>query len=147
MSAGAIHEGCSVCGKQFEVQLRWQMEEREGAFSFFCSRGCYDASTTGSGVTCEACSKRFEVELVSQVVALKGARHYACSLPCREQLVAESQGARLGEHVAARSGLDAYAPSSATNLVSAASAFSANAYSDSAAPPSSATSAPPSAAS
>ena len=44
----AIHEGCTVCGKQFEVQLRWQMEERQGAFSFFCSRTCYEARLTAA---------------------------------------------------------------------------------------------------
>ena len=102
MTERAICEGCSVCGKQFEVQLRWQMEERDGGFSFFCSRPCYETSAVGEGaVTCDACSKRFSVELVSQVVALKAhgksERRYACSLPCREQLVREADGARLGD--------------------------------------------------
>jgi chromosome partitioning protein len=98
----AIAESCSVCSKQFEVQLRWQMEERDGAFSYFCSRGCYEASATDSkGVPCAACGKRFVVELVSQVVASRGARQYACTMDCREQLVAEANGARLGERVAA----------------------------------------------
>ena len=103
---GAICESCSVCGKQFEVQLRWQMEERDAAFSFFCSRGCYEASATGNGaVPCDACGKRFVVELVSQVVALKvrgkSERRYACGLPCRDQLVSEADGARLGDVAAA----------------------------------------------
>ncbi len=94
----AIAESCSVCSKQFEVQLRWQMEERDGAFSYFCSRGCYEASTTDArGVPCGACGKRFVVELVSQVIAQKGVRTYACSMDCREQLVREAGGARLGD--------------------------------------------------
>jgi chromosome partitioning protein len=102
MTERAIHESCSVCAKQFEVQLRWQMEERDGAFSFFCSRPCYEASAVGNGAaTCDACSKRFNVELVSQVFALKAngktERRYACSLPCRDQLVRESEGHRLGD--------------------------------------------------
>jgi chromosome partitioning protein len=102
MTERAICEGCSVCGKQFEVQLRWQMEERDGGFSFFCSRPCYETSAVGQGaVTCDACSKRFSVELVSQVVATKASgkseRRYACSLPCREQLVRESEGVRLSD--------------------------------------------------
>jgi chromosome partitioning protein len=96
-----ITESCSVCSKSFEVQLRWQMEEREGAFAFFCSRGCYEASATSSGVACEACGKRFVVELVSQLVALKGKRHYACSLPCRTQVLAEAEGQKLGEQPSA----------------------------------------------
>lgn len=97
-----IAEACSVCSKQFDVQLRWQMEERDGAFSYFCSRGCYEASATDSrGVPCAACGKRFVVELVSQVVAGRGARQYACTMDCRDQLVREQNGARLGDAVAA----------------------------------------------
>ena len=63
----AIRETCSVCGKAFEVQLRWQMEERSGGFSFFCSRVCYESDAAPQGaVDCDACHKRFVVELVSQ---------------------------------------------------------------------------------
>lgn len=99
---GAICETCSVCGKSFEVQLRWQMEERDGAFAFFCSRPCYENSAKAEeSVVCDACGKRFMVELVSQVVALKNSdgniRRYACGLPCREQLIREANGIRLGE--------------------------------------------------
>lgn len=99
----AMTETCTVCKKAFEVQLRWQMEERDGGFSFYCSRGCQEAGKTGSGdtVACDACGKRFEVELVSQVVAVRGARKYACAPTCREQLLAEARGVRL---------IDAYAP-------------------------------------
>jgi len=103
----SIAESCSVCGKQFEVQLRWQMEERDGAFSYFCSRPCYENSATDAkGVCCDGCGKRFVVELVSQVIASreggKTTRKYACGNECREQLVRESQGVRLGEMMAPR---------------------------------------------
>ncbi|MBI2388866.1 MAG: ParA family protein [Deltaproteobacteria bacterium] len=77
------------------------MEERDGAFSYFCSRTCYEASATQSnGVTCDGCGKRFVVELVSQVIASKAGRKYACGNECREQIVRESNGARLGELIA-----------------------------------------------
>lgn len=97
-----IQETCSVCGKAFEVQLRWQMEERAGGFSFFCSRACYESTAAPEGaVACAACGKRFVVELVSQTVALKvggrSERRHACSLPCREQVLAEAGGMRLGD--------------------------------------------------
>lgn len=96
-SDAALRETCSVCSKQFEVQLRWQMEERDGAFSYFCSRGCYEASSTDArGVVCCGCGKRFVVELVSQVVAVRGARKYACGMECRELILREGDGARLG---------------------------------------------------
>ncbi|MFO0669350.1 MAG: ParA family protein [Polyangiaceae bacterium] len=95
----AMTESCSVCGKGFEVQFRYQMEERDGGFMFFCSQDCHGKVVSGEldgGVNCAACSKRFTVELVSQVLRIKGERVYACSDPCRTQLLAEAGGARLG---------------------------------------------------
>lgn len=94
-----MHETCTVCAKAFEVQFRYQMEERDGAFSFFCSQACHGKSLRGEiagGVVCDACNKRFTVELVSQVVRVKGEARYACSEGCRHQLLAEAGGARLG---------------------------------------------------
>jgi chromosome partitioning protein len=95
----AMIERCSVCAKEYEVQFRYQMEERDGGFAFFCSQECHGRSMRGEvsgGVTCDACMKRFVVELVSQVVRVKGERRYACSDACRGQLLAEAGGARLG---------------------------------------------------
>jgi chromosome partitioning protein len=94
----AIQETCSVCGNGFDVVFRYQMEERDDAFVFFCSQECLGSSQRGNAsVTCEACAKRFAVTLASQVFYAGGRRRYACSMPCRTQLVREEQGARLGE--------------------------------------------------
>jgi chromosome partitioning protein len=96
--AGVI-ESCSICKGEFEVQFRYQMEERDGGFAFYCSQECHGRAVRGEdsgGVTCDGCSKRFQVELVSQVVRVKGTRRYACSDACRTQLLAEGDGARLG---------------------------------------------------
>jgi chromosome partitioning protein len=96
-------EHCSVCNGEYEVQFKYQMEEREGGFAFFCSQACHGKSVRGEvtgGVTCDACMKRFVVELVSQIVKVKGARRYACSDHCRTQLLAEGGGARLGSFAA-----------------------------------------------
>ncbi|MCL2724428.1 MAG: ParA family protein [Polyangiaceae bacterium] len=98
-----MHESCTVCGRNFEVQFRYQMEERDGAFSFFCSQDCHGKSLRGettSGVVCDCCNKRFVVDLVSQVVRIKGEAHYACSEGCRAQLLAEAGGLRLGSATA-----------------------------------------------
>src|SRR5262249_50450568 len=81
-----ISESCSVCAREFEVQFRYQMEERDGGFLFFCSQKCLEQSqVTGSDAaagtaTCDACAKRFTPDLVSQVLYITGRRHYACSL-------------------------------------------------------------------
>jgi len=94
-----ITESCSVCSRTYEMQFRYQMEERDGGFVFFCSQACQSKDVRGEtsdGVTCDACTKRFVVELVSQIVKVKGARKYACSPECRTQVLAEAGGARLG---------------------------------------------------
>jgi chromosome partitioning protein len=93
-------ESCSICGTVFDVQFRYQMEERGGGFSFFCSQGCLEKSqaTASDGMAeCVACSKRFRVELVSNVLYVKGQRKYACSMACRAQIAREAEGVRLGE--------------------------------------------------
>src|SRR5271165_2040716 len=95
----AMSESCSVCAKRFDVQFRYQMEERDGGFAFFCSHACHGKAVRGEttgGATCSACQKRFYVELVSQVVRVRGELHHACSDECRRQVLAEGDGARLG---------------------------------------------------
>jgi chromosome partitioning protein len=97
-----MSESCSVCGKGFEVQFRYQMEERDGGFAFFCSQACHSRNVRGDatgGVTCDACGKRFVVELVSQVLRVHSARKYACSDDCRVQVLAEAGGAKLNAFV------------------------------------------------
>jgi chromosome partitioning protein len=93
-------ESCSICGAAFDVQFRYQMEEKDGGFAFFCSQSCLEKSQTMAAdgmAECGACSKRFRVELVSNVLYAKGQRKYACSMVCRAQLARETAGARLGE--------------------------------------------------
>ncbi|MGH7284070.1 MAG: ParA family protein, partial [Polyangiaceae bacterium] len=94
-----VTENCSVCRSSFDVQFRYQMEEKDGAFAFYCSHECHGRALRGEddgGVVCTACHKRFALELVSQVVRVHGERSYACSDGCRAQLLAEAGGARLG---------------------------------------------------
>jgi chromosome partitioning protein len=95
----AMTESCSICGTRFDVQFRYQMEERDGGFAFFCSHACHGRAVRGEttgGATCAACQKRFYVELVSQVVRVRGELRHACSEECRRQILAEAEGARLG---------------------------------------------------
>ncbi len=94
-----VTESCSICGGTFDIQFRYQMEEKDGAFAFYCSHECHDRALRGEsdgGVVCTCCSKRFSLELVSQVIRVAGERNYACSDACRAQLLAEAGGARLG---------------------------------------------------
>ncbi len=98
----AIRETCSVCDSGFDVQFRYQMEERDGGFSFFCTQKCLEesqqrGSSEDGGSICEACSKRFSVTLASQVFYLGKRRSYACSMGCRSQLIREASGMRLGD--------------------------------------------------
>ncbi|HEY4118450.1 MAG TPA: ParA family protein [Byssovorax sp.] len=102
-----ISETCSVCTAAFDVQFRYQMEERDGGFSFYCSQRCLEKSQLAGGdaeggtATCDACAKRFRPDLAAQVLYLGGKRRYACSLDCRGQLQREASGARLGDIAAA----------------------------------------------
>src|SRR5262245_39878303 len=54
----AISETCSVCAGEFDVQFRYQMEERDGGFSFYCSQRCLERSQLsgadqgGASATC-----------------------------------------------------------------------------------------------
>ena len=78
----AMTESCSVCGARFDVQFRYQMEERDGGFAFYCSQDCHGKAVRGEttgGATCSACRKRFRVELVSQVVRVRGELRHACA--------------------------------------------------------------------
>jgi chromosome partitioning protein len=95
----AMTESCSVCGERFDVQFRYQMEERDQGFAFYCSQDCHGKAVRGEttgGATCSACRKRFRVELVSQVARVRGELRHACSDECRRQVLAEAGGARLG---------------------------------------------------
>ena len=104
--SGGLSESCSVCGRTFEVQFRYQMEERsvEGgtSFAFFCSQKCHAASLRGDdgAVACDGCGKQFKVELVAQVMHVKGTRRYACDEACRARLIEESEGRSLGQMMA-----------------------------------------------
>jgi chromosome partitioning protein len=101
----AMTESCSVCGERFDVQFRYQMEERDNGFAFYCSQDCHGKAVRGEttgGATCSACRKRFRVELVSQVVRVRGELRHACSDECRRQILAEAGGARLGTIAAAQ---------------------------------------------
>jgi chromosome partitioning protein len=94
----AMTETCSVCAARFDVQFRYQMEERDGGFAFYCSHTCHGKAVRGEttgGAVCTACRTRFRVELVSQVVRVRGELHHACSEECRKQILAEANGARL----------------------------------------------------
>ncbi len=108
----SIRETCTSCSATFDVQFRYQMEERDGGFAFFCSQKCLEQSQTASdtGAVCDACSKRFTVTMAAQLFYAKGKRAYACSNECRTQLLREAQGARLGELATTRSAAGHSAP-------------------------------------
>ena len=134
-----IRESCSVCQSEFDVQFRYQMEERDGGFSFYCSQKCLEKSQLGGEgqgdklATCDACAKRFQPELASQVMYLGGRRTYACSMPCRTQLQREASGVRLGE-IAAEVTPQAVAPSPPPQVVPRAVATRASATASGGAP-------------
>ncbi len=103
LCAMGVSRTCTVCESTFDVQFRYQTEERDGGFSYYCSQRCLDTSQRQGGdasVACDACATRFRVELVTHVLHVAGQRRYACSVACRTQIAREARGARLGEMLA-----------------------------------------------
>ena len=98
---------CTICSRAFAVQFSYQMEEHrcgdgQSEFRFYCSQECLAKSHTVSGlVRCDACGSGFAVTHASHVCYLTGRRHYACSSGCRQQVLRESNGARLADEVPA----------------------------------------------
>jgi chromosome partitioning protein len=124
----AMNECCTVCGARFEVQFRYQSEQREGGAAFYCSLSCRHArevSGETDGVACSACQKHFVLELVSQVVKVQGERRHACSDECRRQLLAEAGSVRL-EAMLAPAPLEPARPGEPENSRPAAVAAPAN---------------------
>ncbi len=83
-------QGCSVCGKRFEVRFRYQIEERDGTTSYFCSQKCQQGlGAWGAGSderpSCSVCGRRFTLAFAYQVAAVADERRLFCSEPCREQ--------------------------------------------------------------
>lgn len=82
-------QGCSVCGKRFEVRFRYQIEERNGATAYFCSQKCQQGLGAGGGPderpSCSVCGRRFQLAYAYQVAAVADERRLFCSEPCREQ--------------------------------------------------------------
>ena len=93
-------ESCSVCATRFDVQFRYQMEERDGALLLLLLADCHGKAVRGEttgGATCAACAKRFQRRARLAGRSIRGERRYACSVGCRRQLLAEASGARLGD--------------------------------------------------
>ena len=81
---------CNVCGKEFLVKFRFQLEQRDGGVVYYCSQTCRDGATTGRGeIRCDTCDKPFEPKYAYQQ-ARDGERvlHF-CSMECRNPVVTE----------------------------------------------------------
>jgi len=76
---------CSSCGRRFQVEQRWQVEDRGHFVSYMCSATCRDRGEAASDLRprCDACRARFRMTHAWQVVVGSAGRRYACSLECR----------------------------------------------------------------
>src|SRR5688572_25768077 len=91
---------CSICRTEFELHFRYQLEERNGQTTYYCSQRCLEHShrqRSDGTVACDACATRFTVELASQVLFTGGRRHYACGSECRTRVVAGARAVRVGQ--------------------------------------------------
>jgi chromosome partitioning protein len=104
---------CSVCERAFQVKFRYQVREENGAFLYFCSQQCQQASlgyssagttatvtsggaasgagaqvgsataSSGAACSCDVCGKKFALEYPFQVQVKDGAATHFCTMDCR----------------------------------------------------------------
>lgn len=81
-------KSCCVCGKQFLVKFRMQIEHREGGVDYYCDQQCRaEAQTQRGEVECSTCGASFEPKYAFQEVQAGGAVAHYCSMACRTPAV------------------------------------------------------------
>ena len=74
---------CTVCARDFEVRFRYQVREEAGAFLYFCSQRCQQASLTSDhACSCDTCGTEFVLEYPWQATTSDGEVAHHCSEAC-----------------------------------------------------------------
>lgn len=87
--ATALKE-CRVCGKQFLVKFRFQIEHSNNQVHYYCSQQCRQQEAEAQGeVQCSGCERRFTPRYAYQQATTDGKTVYFCSMECRSPVVTE----------------------------------------------------------
>ncbi|MEM1349368.1 MAG: ParA family protein [Myxococcota bacterium] len=81
---------CSVCGTQFLVKFRFQIEQKPGhAPVYYCSQKCRHETMGANGQEtereCSTCGTRFVPKYAYQRALVNGEQRYFCRMECRTQ--------------------------------------------------------------
>lgn len=83
-------KSCCVCGTQFLVKFRMQIEHRPDGVVYYCGQGCRTQAQADRGeVQCDACGQSFEPRFAFQRVESGGTVKHYCSMECRAPAVAD----------------------------------------------------------
>ncbi len=81
---------CNLCGNEFFVKYRWQIDQHDGQMRYFCSQECeQEARNQAAEVECSACGIRFVPKYAFQAATINGKTTYFCTMECRNPTVQE----------------------------------------------------------
>ncbi len=81
---------CCVCGKEFLVKFRMQIEHRDDGVIYYCTQSCRGEEQASRGqVECSTCATPFEPRYAFQRVEAAGTVSHFCSMECREPAVSQ----------------------------------------------------------
>lgn len=83
-------KSCCVCGKDFLVKFRMQIEHRGEDVQYYCGQSCRTRAQAERGeVECQSCGTSFELRYAFQRVEAAGEALHYCSMECRAPAVRE----------------------------------------------------------
>lgn len=81
-------KSCCVCGKDFLVKFRMQIEHRDEDVVYYCGQSCRTHAQAERGeVECDSCGNPFELRYAFQRVEADGEAQHFCSMECRAPAV------------------------------------------------------------
>lgn len=87
---------CNICGTEFFVKYRWQLDQSGGQMRYFCSKECEsEARTAADEVECSTCGKHFVPKYAYQQATVDGDLTHFCSMECRNPTVNEYRQRRV----------------------------------------------------
>lgn len=80
----SVMKTCSVCGDDFRVKFRYQVDHERREVTYYCSRECRQEECHQRGeVHCDECDTRFQPRYAYQKADGDDGTIYFCSMECR----------------------------------------------------------------
>lgn len=90
---------CNICGTEFRVKFRWQIDRSAGQMRYYCCRECEEQSRTESGeCECSTCQKRFVPKYAYQQAVVDAEVVHFCSMECRNPSVNDYRKRSVEQH-------------------------------------------------